>query len=97
MHGRLSKAEIRGCSDVLKKMKNNIEYLVGGKKIELYNLTPYHEIIIDFVSEFSKLLNLHSEIKNFSDLKALSFWCRKKYRKIKKKTFLSRVIVLGCQ
>lgn len=59
-------------------MKNNIEYLVGEEKIEPCNLTPYNEIIIEFISEFSKLLNLHSEIKDYSDLKALSFWCRKK-------------------
>lgn len=63
---------------MFKKNQYNIEYLVGEEKIELYNLTPYNEMIIDFVSEFSKLLGLHSEIKNFPDLKALSFWCRKK-------------------
>ncbi len=71
-------------------MKSNIEYLVGGEKIEFYNLTPYHEVIIDFVSEFSKLLNLHSETKNFPDLKALSFWCRKKNIEKFKKNFFEQ-------
>ena len=52
---------------------DNIQYLVGSKKIEKITLKPYCDIICLFLSEFSKKLNSSSEVKNYPDLKALSF------------------------
>ena len=40
-------------------------------------LKPYNKITCDFLSEFSKKLNLEKNINQISDLKALAFWCRK--------------------
>ena len=75
---------------------DNIQYLVGSKKIEKITLKPYCDIICLFLSEFSKKLNSSSEVKNYPDLKALSFWCRKnnlfKLRKnFQSSNFINRV------
>lgn len=56
---------------------NKIKYLVGTKKFETRPLKPYNKITCDFLSEFSKKLNLEKNINQISDLKALAFWCRK--------------------
>ena len=53
-----------------------IEYLVG-KKIPSSNpFVPYDKIICDFLASFSKELTKEKKIKNFPELKSLSFLCR---------------------
>ena len=56
----------------------DIEYLVGSKKIRNKTITPYNNIICNFLSDLSKELNLSEESKVYPDIKTLAFWCRKK-------------------
>tara|TARA_B100001559_G_C16491796_1_gene618786 strand:+ start:287 stop:1480 length:1194 start_codon:yes stop_codon:yes gene_type:complete len=72
-----------------------IEYLVG-KKIPSSNpFVPYDKIICDFLASFSKELIKEKKIKNFPELKSLSFWCRKANLEILKKNNLSKFTRLG--
>ena len=72
-----------------------IEYLVG-KKIPSSNpFVPYDKIICDFLASFSKELTKEKKIKNFPELKSLSFWCRKANLEILKKNNLSKFTRLG--
>ena len=57
---------------------NNIEYLVGKKAKLTSALEPFNPKIINLLDDLSKLLNNNFNNKNFPDLKALSFFCRKK-------------------
>ena len=55
----------------------NIEYLVGKKaKLNIF-LEPFNYKIITFLDDLSKSLDNEFNNKNFPDLKALSFFCRK--------------------
>ena len=77
------------------KNDNEIEYLVG-KKIPTSNpFVPYDKIICDFLTSFSKELTKEKKIKNFPELKTLSFWCRKANLEILKKNNLSKFTRLG--
>ena len=59
------------------KTDKNIEYLIG-KEAKLNSLLePFSPKIIKFLNDFSKLLDNKFNNKNFPDLKALSFFCRK--------------------
>tara|TARA_B110000037_G_scaffold220356_1_gene287975 strand:- start:301 stop:1497 length:1197 start_codon:yes stop_codon:yes gene_type:complete len=59
------------------KTDKNIEYLIG-KEAKLNSLLePFSPKIIKFLDDFSKLLDNKFNNKNFPDLKALSFFCRK--------------------
>tara|TARA_Y100000590_G_scaffold181751_1_gene207117 strand:- start:22620 stop:23813 length:1194 start_codon:yes stop_codon:yes gene_type:complete len=61
-------------------MKNdqNIEYLIGKKaKLNIY-VEPFSSQIISFLNDLSQSLDNNFNNKNFPDLKALSFFCRKK-------------------
>ena len=55
----------------------NIEYLVGKKAKLNFVLEPFSTQIINFLDDLSKLLDNKFNNKNFPDLKALSFFCRK--------------------
>ena len=59
------------------KDDRNIEYLVGKKtKLDVF-LEPFSFKILSFLDDLSKALDNNSNNKNFPDLKALSFFCRK--------------------
>ena len=58
-------------------MTDKVKFLVGSKSIEQITLPPYDNQICNFLVEFSKELENSDYTKKFSDLKALSFWCRK--------------------
>ena len=59
------------------KDDRNIEYLVGKKaKLDVF-LEPFSFKIVSFLDDLSKALDNNSNNKNFPDLKALSFFCRK--------------------
>ena len=60
------------------KNLNGIEYLVGNKNISKRSLLPYDNNICDFLGDLSDELNSNSESKNYPDIKAFAFWCRKK-------------------
>ena len=57
---------------------NQIEYIVGSKKIIKKTLEPFSDKICNFLNKFSKKLNSHPKSREFSDIRALAFWCRKK-------------------
>ena len=59
------------------KDDRNIEYLVGKKaKLDVF-LEPFSFKIVSFLDDLSNALDNNSNNKNFPDLKALSFFCRK--------------------
>lgn len=57
---------------------NNLKFLIGKKLFLNQTLEPFDELVCDFLDQFSKELNKLKDLINFPDLKALSFWCRKK-------------------
>ena len=57
---------------------NDLKFLVGKKLFLKQTLEPFDNLVCNFLDEFSKNLNQLKDLKNFPDLKALSFWCRKK-------------------
>jgi len=60
------------------KDDKNIEYLIGKKaKLNIY-VEPFSSKIIHFLNDLSKFLDNTLNNKNFPDLKALSFFCRKR-------------------
>ena len=64
---------------------NDLKFLVGKKLYLNQTLEPFDDSVCNFLDEFSKDLNKFKDLRNFPDLKALSFWCRKKnILKIKK-------------
>ena len=67
------------------KNSNNLEYLVGNKKINKLSMQPFSEVLCDFLADLSEELNLISKLKKYPDIKTLAFWCRKKniYKQIK--------------
>ena len=46
---------------------NQIEYIVGDKKITNKTLEPFSDKICNFLDEFSKKLNSHPKSREFSD------------------------------
>jgi hypothetical protein len=55
-----------------------IEYLVG-KKSHLNNfLKPFSKEVINFLDEFSRLINSRKNLENYPDIRALAFFCRKR-------------------
>ena len=55
----------------------NVEYLVGKKAKLDFVLEPFSPKIINFLDDLSKSLDNEFNNKNFPDLRALSFFCRK--------------------
>ena len=60
------------------KKDTNIRYLVGKKAKLSTFLEPFNSKVIDFLNDLSELLDNKFNNKNFPDIKALSFFCRKK-------------------
>ena len=70
------------------KKDSDIEYLLGSKQPSTLPTKPFDSLVCEFLEIFSKKLNLIKNIKNYSDLKTLSFWCRKgNIYNLKKKYF----------
>ena len=59
-------------------MTGKVNYLVGDSKFSLDPYEPFCKQVCDFLDLFSKELSLVGNIKDYPDLKALSFWCRNK-------------------
>ena len=59
-------------------LKKKVTFLVGDISISNEPLKPFGNDECNFLDEFSKKLAKHKLISIYPDLKALSFWCRKK-------------------
>ncbi len=68
---------------------NNVNFLVGSSSYCLKPFEPFSSQVISFLNIFSKELNTEKIVRNYPDLKALSFWCRKKNILKMKQNFLS--------
>ena len=55
-----------------------VNYLVGNSKFSLDPFEPFSKDVCNFLNNLSNELNSVRNIKNYPDLKALSFWCRSK-------------------
>ena len=58
------------------KNQKKINYIVGKNAKLNISLTPFNKIIIEFLDDLSKILD-HANTSNYTDVKALSFYCRK--------------------
>lgn len=70
---------------MLMNKNKKILYLVGQENISNKPLTPFNDMVCDFLSDLSQKLNSDKTIKNYPDIKTFAFWCRKgnitKYKK----------------
>lgn len=58
-------------------MKNGKEeWLIGKENVKVHPISPYSEIVIQFLDELSAKLRLRPA-NRYTDLNALAFWCRK--------------------
>ena len=57
---------------------SSINFLVGSSSYCFEPFKPFSNTVLNFLETFSKELNTIKEIRYYPDLKALSFWCRKK-------------------
>ena len=64
-----------------------VNYLVGNSEFSLDPFEPFCKEVCNFLNSLSKELNLAKNIKNYPDLKALSFWCRNQNISKLKKNF----------
>lgn len=65
------------------------EYLLGSNQLNTLPYKPYDSLVCEFLEIFSKKLSLVKNIKNYPDLKTLSFWCRKGNINNLKKKYIS--------
>ena len=70
------------------KIDNKINYLVGSKKyLKTTTTQPFDDLSCRFISDLSLELSKIKIIKQYPDIKALSFWCRDKNIQNFKKLF----------
>ena len=74
---------------------NNVNFLVGSSSYCSKPFEPFSNQVISFLDIFSKELNKDKSIKNYPDLKALSFWCRKQNILKMKQNFLTNPNRIG--
>ena len=55
----------------------NVNYIIGSEKIETTAMMPYSEIACEFLNDLSSRLMKSPVIRQYTDLSALAFWCRK--------------------
>ena len=55
----------------------NVEYLIGSEQVLNTPMQTYSDEIIDFVSQFSRILMKSPFLRVYPDISALAFWCRK--------------------
>ena len=56
---------------------SNFEYLVGDKNINTKPDRPYNKTVCKFIGDLSNELNHATKTKEYPDIKAFAFWCRK--------------------
>ncbi len=55
----------------------NVNYIIGSENIETKPITPYSDMVCEFLNEISSKLMKSTIIRTYTDLSALAFWCRK--------------------
>ncbi len=55
----------------------NVEYLTGSENIVTTPMQPFSSEICDFMNEISLLIMKSAQIRTYTDISALAFWCRK--------------------
>ncbi|MDA7713974.1 hypothetical protein N8824_01540 [Candidatus Pelagibacter sp.] len=73
----------------------DLEILVGDNKIDKIVDIPFENKIVEFLNFFSNHLIKDKKTRNYPDLIALSFWCRKKNITKFKKQFFNNETRLG--
>jgi len=68
-------------------MMEKVNYLVGNSDFSLNPFEPFSKEACVFLNNLSNELNSLKNIKDYPDLKALSFWCRNKNISKLKKNF----------
>ena len=68
-------------------MIEKVNYLVGNSNFCLEPFEPFSKDVCSFLNNLSNELNSVKNVKNYPDLKALSFWCRDKNISKLKKNF----------
>lgn len=58
-------------------LMKNVNYIIGSEKIETTAMMPYSEIACEFLNDLSSRLMKSPVIRQYTDLSALAFWCRK--------------------
>lgn len=53
------------------------DYYAGGLDLSQKAMTPYNELACDFLADLSKRLHSSDEARQFGEVIAFSFWCRK--------------------
>ena len=69
--------------------------VLGNKKFEIKVTTPFNNLVIDFLVDFSKELRKFKKINSFPDLIYLIFWCNKNKSKSLSKYFNNNYLRLG--
>jgi len=79
---------IHSLNNILGSNHQEINYLVGNGELLNKPATPYSDTVCEFLEELSTTLMKHSEAREYPDVIALAFWCRKANLAILKKKFL---------
>jgi hypothetical protein len=74
-------------------MSINARYLVGRKAKLSTFVEPFNPGVVEFLKDFSKELDNQKKIKNYPDLKALSFFCREKNILIFRKKYHNQDVI----
>ena len=56
---------------------NNVHIVAGSKHVKNVPEIPFKDVPLAFLSELSNAIRKSASVKNFPDLMAFSFWCRK--------------------
>ena len=100
--GRISKAEVRGCSDTFEGSKASAESSTSDELVVLAGTYPpeepakcaegfrnvFDDKVIDFLNELSGLFMKDAAYRQFPEIYSLGFWCRGAHiRKIREEFF----------
>ena len=65
---------------------DNLDIVAGSKQLNITPEIPFNNISLTFLNELSNILRKSATAKNYPDLMAFSFWCRKGHlEKLKRK------------
>ena len=75
--------------------KEEIKYLVGNKDFTSKIKEPFEKNIINFLVFFSQEIEKNKKLRDYPDLKSLSFFCRKSNLLRLKEKFLKETVLIG--
>ena len=84
--GRIKKAEVRGCSDTFEGAAAKAPQAGGGEDLQILGGTyppeeaaqeTFAPVVIDFLEELSKLFMKDPAYRQYPEVYALGFWCRR--------------------